>query len=138
MATDKEFADYVREQAGLSGRISTKRMFGEYALYLDAKVVAFICDNQVFVKPTDVGRELLGSVTEAPAYPGSKLYFQVNEHLDDQELFRTLLITTADTLPAAKPKKAKVAKVKKTKTKAKEKKAKGTKSKGTKSKGSPG
>lgn len=106
MATDKDFADYVREQAGLGNRITTKRMFGEYALYLDAKVVAFICDNQVFVKPTDAGRTLLGAVTEAPAYPGSKLYFQVNEHLDDQPLFAKLLMTTADAVPAAKAKKS--------------------------------
>lgn len=131
MASDKDFAQYVCEQAGLAGRTSTKRMFGEYALYLDAKVVAFICDNQVFVKPTDAGRELLGSVTEAPPYPGAKLYFQVNEHLDDQSLFKTLLITTADALPVAKPKKAKKSKTPETTTKAKvkSKAAKKTRSK---------
>ena len=81
MATDKEFAEYVCEQAGLGGRITTKRMFGEYALYLDAKVVAFICDNQVFVKPTDAGRALLGSVTEVPPYPGAKPCFQIDGDL---------------------------------------------------------
>ena len=44
-------------------------MFGEYALYIDEKVVALICDNQVFVKPTAAGLEVLGEVIEAPPYP---------------------------------------------------------------------
>ena len=104
MPSDKNFAEYVLEQADLAGRMTTKQMFGEYALYIDAKVVAFICDNQVFLKPTDAGRALLPHVTEAPPYPGAKLHFQVNEHLDDRSFFKRLLIVTGDALPAAKPK----------------------------------
>ncbi|MCQ1549744.1 MAG: hypothetical protein NOF05_13210 [Candidatus Accumulibacter phosphatis] len=47
-------------------------MFGEYALYLNTKVVAFVCDNKLFLKPTDAGRAVLGAPVEAPAYPGSR------------------------------------------------------------------
>jgi TfoX/Sxy family transcriptional regulator of competence genes len=34
-------------------------MFGEYAIYCNEKVVALVCDNQVFVKPTAAGRLLV-------------------------------------------------------------------------------
>lgn len=104
MTSSQDFVSYVCEQSDLDRRVSTKRMFGEYALYVDAKVVAFICDNQVFVKPTDAGKTILGAVFEAPPYPGAKAHFQVNEHLDDRDLLRSLLLATAHALPAPAPK----------------------------------
>ena len=32
--------------------LTAKKMFGEAALYLDGTVVAFICDDTLFIKPT--------------------------------------------------------------------------------------
>ena len=58
MATDLSFVEYVREQAGLEHRLTHRKMFGEYALYLEGRVVAFVCDNQVFIKPTEAGGKL--------------------------------------------------------------------------------
>ncbi len=107
MASDQSFVDYVCEQADLSGRVTTKRMFGEYAIYVDGKVVALICDNQVFVKPTEIGKIILGTPIEAPPYSGAKLHYQVNEHLDDRAIIRKLLIETANVLPTPKTKPAK-------------------------------
>lgn len=52
-------------------------MFGEYALYLDNKVVALVCDNQCFVKPTPGGRAFIGEVTEGFPYRGAKTAFLV-------------------------------------------------------------
>ena len=40
MATSKEFIDYVVAQVSTAGVVETKRMFGEYGLYLDGKCVA--------------------------------------------------------------------------------------------------
>jgi TfoX/Sxy family transcriptional regulator of competence genes len=58
MASDPDFVDYVREQIGLGDRLTRRRMFGEYALYVDGKVVAFVCDNSLFVKPSPAVAEL--------------------------------------------------------------------------------
>jgi TfoX/Sxy family transcriptional regulator of competence genes len=58
MATDREFLDYVVEQIDLGGRLTHKRLFGEFALYVDEKVVAFVCDNSVFFKPSQADRRL--------------------------------------------------------------------------------
>ncbi len=104
MASSQDFVDYVCEQARLPGRLSFKKMFGEYALYVDGKVVALVCDNQVFVKPTEAGRQLLRAVVEAPPYPGAKPHYQVTELLDDHELFSRLLLSTVGSLPTPKPK----------------------------------
>ncbi|MFL6693528.1 MAG: TfoX/Sxy family protein, partial [Ramlibacter sp.] len=64
MATDASFDEYVCDQAGLGSRLTSKRMFGEYALYVDGKVVAFVCDNYLYMKPVQPARALLQVVDE--------------------------------------------------------------------------
>lgn len=104
MASDAEFVGYVCEQAGLGDALSCRKMFGEYALYLDGRVVALVCDNMLFVKPTAAGRALLGTVEEAPPYPGAKPHWRMDEVLDDGERLGRLLTVTAAALPLPKPK----------------------------------
>ena len=107
MATDQDFIEYVHEQAGFGARLSHKRMFGEYSLYLDGKVVAFACDNSLLLKPTEAGRALLPTVTPGKPHPDAKDYYVLDEFLDDTELLQRVLQATADALPARKPKPAK-------------------------------
>lgn len=103
MASDSKIVAFIADQSGLGLRLASKRMFGEYALYLNGKVVALVCDNKLFLKPTDAGRALLGSPTEAPPYPGSKNYFLLGEELDDPELLRKAFEVTESVLPLPKP-----------------------------------
>lgn len=56
MATDQSYVRYICEQAGLERELTSRKMFGEYALYLQGKVVAFACDNQLFVRSPGEGR----------------------------------------------------------------------------------
>lgn len=104
MATDRSYIEYICEQANLGADLSYRKMFGEYALYLHGKVVALVCDNQLFVKPTGAGRQILGTVAEHPPYPGARLHFRVDDELDDPQALQRLLLTTAHALPPAKPK----------------------------------
>lgn len=104
MATTQDFVDHVFEQTELAHRLSARKMFGEFALYLDGKVVALLCDNQVFVKPTPEGRALLGRVTEGFPFPGAKPHLQADEWLDDRERLTQLLLVTHAALPEPKPK----------------------------------
>ncbi|HET6432720.1 TfoX/Sxy family protein [Dyella sp.] len=103
MASDVGFVDYVCEQAGLGAALSYRRMFGEYALYLDDRVVALVCDNMLFVKPTEAGRALLDAVDEAPPYPGARMHWRMDAVLDDGERLGRLLRATAAALPLPKP-----------------------------------
>jgi TfoX/Sxy family transcriptional regulator of competence genes len=104
MPSDLKAVSFIADHSGLGTRLGYKRMFGEYALYLNTKVVAFVCDNKLFLKPTEAGRALLGSPTEAPAYPGSKNYFLLEEELEDALLLRRALEITEDSLPFPKSK----------------------------------
>ena len=106
MASDQRTADYVADQLSPL-EVRTARMFGEFAVYYDGKVVAFICDDQLFLKPTAEGKAFLGRVTEAPAYPGSKNYFLMSAELDDPERLNAALQVTARALPEKKAKSSK-------------------------------
>ena len=104
MASDQGTVDYLCEQAGLGGRLSHRKMFGEYALYLDGKVVALVCDNQLFVKPTPEGKAILGKTQDLPPYPGAKPHFRLDAEIEDRELYQRVLVQTALALPSPKPK----------------------------------
>ena len=88
--------------------IRSKAMFGEYGIYCDEKIVAFICDDQLFVKPTEAGRKFIKNLEEAPPYPGAKMYFLITgDYWDDAQYLSELIRKTAAELPLPKPKKKK-------------------------------
>lgn len=107
MATDLSFVEFVLDQIRDAGEVRYKKMFGEYALYCDEKVVAFLCDNQFFLKPHPQLREQLSSVNEAPPYPGAKNYFLLSDELDQPDQLSALIRLAAQLFPAAKPKTSK-------------------------------
>lgn len=110
MSTSADTVTYIEDQlSSIAPRIRTRKMFGEYALYCDEKVVALICDDQVFVKITPAGKEVVGeSYQEGFPYPGAKPAMLVDgEFLEDARLFTRLITVTAVALPAARPKKGK-------------------------------
>lgn len=115
MASDLDFVEFVCEQIRGAGQVSHRRMFGEFAVYCDGKVVGFVCDNQFFLKPTSVGKALLERVKEAPPYPGAKPYYLLDAQLDEAELAAAIVRATADALPAPKLKLAPSARVSKPK-----------------------
>src|SRR5690606_14362500 len=99
MASDPGFVAYVVEQLDLGGALVHKRLFGEWGLWLDGKIVALVCDDQMLLKPTPAGKDLLGgSPPGVPPYPGAKPWFLV-EDLDDGDSLRRLLRATFDALP---------------------------------------
>jgi TfoX/Sxy family transcriptional regulator of competence genes len=104
MATREDTVRYIADQAGLGKRLELRRMFGEYALYVDGKVTALVCDDQLFLKPTPEGRSYLDTVTEGAPYPGAKPHLLIAEELEDPERLRRVLEITAAALPAPKPK----------------------------------
>jgi TfoX/Sxy family transcriptional regulator of competence genes len=111
MASDPEFVKFVCEQLRSAGEISSKRMFGEAAVYLDDKVIGLVCDNQFFLKPTEEGRAQIGTPTEAAPFPGAKNWFLMAD-LDDPQYLADLVRITAAALPNPKPKMKKTRKTK--------------------------
>jgi TfoX/Sxy family transcriptional regulator of competence genes len=104
MATERSFVDHVCDRLAGAGVISARKMFGEYGLYCDGKIVGLICDNQLFLKPLPVAIDLLGEVTLAPPYPGAKGHIVVDEALEDSALMARVVAGLAAALSEPKPK----------------------------------
>ena len=105
MASDLDFVKFIVDQMEGSGTIRYRKMFGEYAIYCNEKVVALVCNDQLFVKITPAGRAFIDNVVEAPAYPGAKPSFLIEDQLEDKEWLSELIALTEKELPEPKKKK---------------------------------
>ena len=107
MATSETTIRFLLDQLRNIPDVRTRKMFGEYALYVGEKVVALVCDDQLFVKITAPGKALVGKrYAEGCAYPGAKPSILVGaDELDDHERLAALIRATAAALPSPKPKK---------------------------------
>ncbi len=108
MATDKDYMEYIYNQIDLPYSIRYTKMFGEYALYCEHKVVALICDNRMLVKITDEGKDFIREYEEGIPYPGAKPCFLIEEKLEDSDWLSQLLDITYKALPEPKPKKKRI------------------------------
>lgn len=105
MATEPHFVQYITDQLSAEETIATRKMFGEYALYNQGKVIGLICNNQLFIKPTEAGRTFINTITEASPYTGAKKYFLIEDQIDDRAWLTQLVQLTTHELPPPKPKK---------------------------------
>jgi TfoX/Sxy family transcriptional regulator of competence genes len=100
MATNQSTVDYIVEQIAGAGAVAGRKMFGEYALFCDGKMVALICDDQLYIKPTVAGRSHLSVVIEKPPYKGAKPYFWISgDRWDDSDWLTELVRLSAAELP---------------------------------------
>lgn len=110
MASNKEFVDFVLDQIKIDKELTAKKMFGEYGIFANKKIFALICDDKLFIKPTEEGRAFIGNVVEAPPYPGAKNSFLIEDKIDNGDWLSQLSKITIEALPEPKPKKKKIAK----------------------------
>lgn len=105
MASDLNFVEYVVDQLKGHCIVSYKRMFGEFGLYAEDRFFGVVCDNRLFIKPTEGGRAFIGDPVEAPPYPGAKPSFLIEDRIEDSDWLGELVRITARELPPQKPKK---------------------------------
>ena len=109
MATRSETIEYILDQLSGVPTVAARKMFGEYALYSEGCVVALVCDDTLFVKITEPGKEFVGDLyEEGPAYPGAKASMVIQEDkIEDREWLGELIRITTANVPLPKPKKPK-------------------------------
>ena len=100
MSTKQSTVDFILEQLRELMSVHARKMFGEYALYLDDKVVGLICEDQLFIKYTESGKAYAQNRYEVDfAYPGAKESMNVTNEIEDAEFLCELVRITADALP---------------------------------------
>ncbi len=105
MASDYGFVEYVCDQLAAAGSIHVRKMFGEYCVYCEGKVVALVVNNQLMVKPTEAGLAFYGDGPVGHPFPGAKDWFAVGERLDDTHWITQLLRITEAAVPTPKERK---------------------------------
>ena len=110
MATRPQTIDDLNDALSDLSGLSTRTMFGEYAVYLGGKVVALVCTDLLYIKPTAGALALVPDPVMAPPYPGAKPHICLEGALDDpDQVIATLRAVAADLPdPKPKPKKAKL------------------------------
>ena len=105
MSSKQSTVDFILEQITNAGAIRSKKMFGEFTIYCDDKVVALVYDDQLFVKPTQAGKAFITNYIEGPPYAGAKPYLLISgEMWDESEWLTELIKITTLELPLPKKK----------------------------------
>ena len=104
MASNPDFVQYIVDQCAGAGEIAARKMFGDWCLYCSGKPFGLVCDNGLYVKPTDAGRRLLRAEDMRPPYDGAKPHFYI-EDVDDRDYLSALVKATCAALPEPKPRK---------------------------------
>ena len=115
MASDPSIVAFIVEQIVAAGEVAARPMFGEYGVYCDGRMVALICDDRLFLKPTAGGRAFAGrdgaAIVEDSPYPGAKPGLVIDaDRWDDAEWMAEIVRISTAELPLPKPKRAKSAK----------------------------
>ena len=106
MASNTDLVQYIADQCSGAGEITTRKMMGDYCIYCNGKLFGLICDDRLFIKPTEQVRPLLKSLELCPPYEGAKDYFYIAD-VDDHDYLSTLTKATCAALPDPKLKKRK-------------------------------
>ena len=106
MATDTSTIEFLLDQLGSLPDVRARKMFGEYALYHQEKVVALVCDDQLYVKITPAGRDFVGDrYEEGEAYPGARPSMVIGaDEIEDDARLCELIRITAEALPVPRVK----------------------------------
>lgn len=102
MASSKDYLQYVLDQlSGLDG-LSTRRMMGEYLLYVRGALVGGVYDDRLLLKPTKTALRLVRergeeAVMDIP-YDGAKEMLSAD--IDDGAFCRRLVCAVAEDLGA--------------------------------------
>ena len=100
MATSKEYIDFVCEQIEGIGDISTKKMFGEYMVYVNAKPLLIVCDNTVMVKKAPELASLMEGAPDGIPYEGAKVHYILD--IENRELVRSVIAVLEPITPLPK------------------------------------
>ena len=72
MATKKEYLKYIIEQLSELDGITYKQMMGEYIIYYNQRIAAYVCDDRLLVKPVPAAEAMLSDAPHEPPYDGAK------------------------------------------------------------------
>ena len=104
MSTSKDYLNYILDQLSEVDGVTFRPMMGEYIIYIDGKIAAYVCDDRLLVKPLPAAERLMPDAKREPPYEGAKDMLLV-ENIDDRAFLKTLFTAIYPNLPMPRSKK---------------------------------
>ena len=102
MASSPDFVAYICEQLEGLGTVRSRKMFGEYMVYLNDKPVIILCGDRPMVKMLPCLEELLQNRPTEPPYQGAKEHYLLDP--DDRDTLREAARRAEEVTPLPKKK----------------------------------
>lgn len=84
MACTSDFIDFICSQIAEVGIIRSRKMFGDYMIYVNEKPVILACDNIAYVKVHPAIDDIMTNAEKGVPYDGAKEHYILNvEHKED-------------------------------------------------------
>ena len=103
MACSTAFIESVCNILAPLGEVRSRKMMGDYLIYLNEKCVATACDNLLYMKKLRVIEDLMSGCETGKPYDRAKDHYILD--LNNPSFVRTVISTLWDELPFPKPKK---------------------------------
>lgn len=97
MATTKNYLQYILDQISDLENITYRQMMGEYILYYNWKIIWWIYDNRLLLKPTNKVKELINNLEMQIPYPWAKEMIYV-DNVDNTDYLMELINETYNEL----------------------------------------
>lgn len=106
MSSTADYINYVCEQICDVGTVRSRKMFGEYMIYVNDKPLLLICDNTVFVKMDESIEDLMKNSETGTPYTGAKEHYVLD--IDNGDFAKQVIQVLESLTPLPKPKKKKL------------------------------
>ncbi len=103
MACSSEFINFIVEVLSPLGEVRSRKMMGDYVIYVNEKCVITACDNNAFIKKLPCIADLMADAEVGCAYEGAKEGYVLT--FEDQAKARKVISTLWKALPFPKSKK---------------------------------
>ena len=97
MASSKDYLQFILDQLSNLPEISYRQMMWEYILYYHWKIIGWIYDNRLLLKPTEKAEEIMENVEMQTPYPWAKPMIYV-DNVDNSDYLKEIIKTTYQNL----------------------------------------
>lgn len=104
MGSTDDFTAYICDQLEGVGAIRSRKMFGEYMIYVNDKPVVLVCDDTVFLKMLPCLEQLLAGRPTGNPYEGAKEHYILDP--DDRDTLRRAATLAEEVTPLPQKRKS--------------------------------
>jgi TfoX/Sxy family transcriptional regulator of competence genes len=102
MPCSTEFIQYVCDQLAPVGAVRSRKMFGEYMIYIQDKPMLMVCDDQVFLKKHPAIEASMSEAATGYPYPGAREHYLLD--IDQADFVCNILRTLEPLIPVPEKK----------------------------------